>query len=95
MTPMELRMLLDTVLPFIIALAALGTGGKIVTAWLRNRGGGGGVSRQELQGISDQLRQLQESVDTMAVEVERIEESQRFNARLLSESRIQPRSDGP
>lgn len=93
MTPMEIRMLLDTVLPFIIALAALGTGGKIVTAWLRNRGGGG--SKQELQAISDQLRQLQESVDTMAVEVERIEESQRFNARLLSEGRLQPRSDGP
>ena len=93
MTPMEMRLLLDTVLPFIIALAALGTGGKIVTTWLRNRGGGS--SKQELQAISDQLRQLQESVDTMAVEVERIEESQRFNARLLSESRIQPRSDGP
>lgn len=92
MSPMEIRMLLEPLLPFIIALAALGTGGKIVTAWIRSRGGGG--SQRELQAISDQLRQLQESVDTMAVEVERIEEAQRFNARLLSEGRRHT-GDGP
>jgi len=93
MSPMEIRLLLEPLLPFILALAALGTGGKIVTAWIRSRGGGG--TKPELRTISEQLRTLQESVDTMAVEVERIEEAQRFNAKLLSEGRHQARSDRP
>lgn len=92
MTPMEIRLLLESVLPFILALAALGAGGRIVSAWLRSRGAAS--SQKELRAISEQLRQLQESVDTMAVEVERIEEAQRFNARLLAEGRV-PRGTGP
>lgn len=90
MSPVELRILLDTVLPFVIAITAIGTGGKIITTWLRNRGGGNiaaGANERAFREISQQLHQLQESVDTMAVEVERIEEAQRFNARLLSEGR--------
>jgi hypothetical protein len=90
MTPMEIRLMLESALPFILALAALGTGGRIVSAWLRSRGAA--TSQKELRAISEQLRQLQESVDTMAVEVERIEESQRFNARLLAEGRVPPGS---
>lgn len=35
--------------------------------------------------ITPQLQQLQESVDTMAIELERISEAQRFSAKLLSE----------
>jgi hypothetical protein len=88
MSPLEIRLLLDTLLPFAVALAAIGTGGKIITTWLRNRGGRGG-NEGALRDISRQLQQLQESVDTMAVEVERIEEAQRFNARLLAEGRGQ------
>ncbi|MCE9602915.1 MAG: hypothetical protein K8S21_11985 [Gemmatimonadetes bacterium] len=42
----------------------------------------GMVSAAELQ---PQIRQLQESIDTMAVELERISESQRFQAKLLAE----------
>lgn len=77
-------MLLEGVFPYIVALAAIGTGGKIITTWLRNRGG---PAREELRGISDQIAQLQHAVDTVAVEVERIEEGQRFATRLLSEGR--------
>jgi membrane protein required for beta-lactamase induction len=85
MSPIELQILLDTVLPFAVALAAIGTGGKIITTWLRSRGGKD--STKALQELSRQIQQLQESVDTVAVEVERIEEAQRFNARLLAEGR--------
>lgn len=35
--------------------------------------------------VAQQLAQLQQSVDTLAIEVERISESQRFQARLLAE----------
>lgn len=35
--------------------------------------------------VSAQLRELQESVDAMAIEVERVSEAQRFQAKLLSE----------
>jgi hypothetical protein len=35
--------------------------------------------------VSQQLKVLQNSVDTMAIEIERISESQRFQDRLLSE----------
>ena len=94
MSPIELEILLETVLPFAVALAAIGTGGKIITTWLRNRGGAAGNDKA-LQNISQQIQQLQESVDTVAVEVERIEESQRFNARLLAEGRGEPPHRNP
>lgn len=42
-----------------------------------------GVIRAE--DLQPQIRQLQESIDTMAVELERISESQRFQAKLLAE----------
>lgn len=35
--------------------------------------------------VAQQLAQLQQSVDTLAIEVERISESQRFQAKLLAE----------
>ncbi|HUF29831.1 MAG TPA: hypothetical protein VMM77_04135 [Gemmatimonadaceae bacterium] len=84
MSPAELTSLLDILLPSLIAMVAIGTAGKVITTWMRSRGG---AAPKELHAISDQLKQLQHAVDTMAVEVERIEESQRFNARLLAEGR--------
>jgi hypothetical protein len=42
----------------------------------------GSVRAADLQ---PQIRQLQESIDTMAVELERISEAQRFQAKLMSE----------
>ncbi len=41
----------------------------------------------ELQTLHRQMEQLQQSVDTMSIEVERISESQRFQSKLLLESR--------
>lgn len=39
----------------------------------------------ELQALRQQLEQLQQSVDTMSIEVERVSESQRFQSKLLYE----------
>jgi hypothetical protein len=41
----------------------------------------------ELQTLHRQMEQLQQSVDTMSIEVERISESQRFQSKLLFEGR--------
>jgi hypothetical protein len=35
--------------------------------------------------VADQLQQLQQSVDAMAIEIERISESQRFTSKLMAE----------
>jgi hypothetical protein len=43
----------------------------------------------ELQTLHRQMEQLQQSVDTMSIEMERISESQRFQSKLLFESRQQ------
>jgi hypothetical protein len=37
------------------------------------------------QDVTPQLQQLQESVDAMAIELERISEGQRFSVKLLTE----------
>jgi len=61
--------------PFAIAMARL--------IWKR----GSAPPRPAVDsGTQQRLEQLQQSVDTIAVEVERISESQRFVTRLLSES---------
>jgi hypothetical protein len=41
----------------------------------------------ELQTLHRQMEQLQQSVDTMSIEMERISESQRFQSKLLFENR--------
>jgi uncharacterized membrane-anchored protein YhcB (DUF1043 family) len=42
-------------------------------------------SKQVTHGDDDRLEHLQQSVDAIAIEVERIAEAQRFSAKLLSE----------
>ncbi len=72
----------------LIPLAGMATGaffiwvcGKVV---LRLLGGGEGAAPKELAAIDRRLAALQQSVDTMAVEVERISEGQRFTTKLLA-----------
>ncbi len=44
-----------------------------------------GASNDELRDLQATLAQLQSSVDTMALEVERISEGQRFTTKLLAD----------
>jgi hypothetical protein len=44
-----------------------------------------GPSKDALRADDHRLEQLQQSVDAIAIEVERIAEAQRFSAKLLSE----------
>ncbi len=50
------------------------------------------VDPVQLRSVQDQLTQLQTAIDTMALEVERISEGQRFTTKLLSEK--SPRREG-
>ncbi|HEY4734924.1 MAG TPA: hypothetical protein VIH53_10295 [Gemmatimonadaceae bacterium] len=54
---------------------------RLITKWLEPRP----VPPRELGAISDRLGRIEAAVDAIAIEVERISESQRFTARLQSE----------
>jgi hypothetical protein len=65
-----------------------------VGAWLGSRFGARRALKEArsyvLGDANAQLAQLQQSIDTIALEVERISEAQRFSARLAAEPRQQP-----
>ena len=54
---------------------------RLITKWLEPRP----VPPRELGAINGRLERIESAVDAIAVEVERISESQRFTARLQSE----------
>ena len=62
---------------------------RLITKWLEPRP----MPPRELSNISGRLAKIEAAVDAIAVEVERISESQRFTARLQSEQ--QARLPGP
>ncbi|MBI2795617.1 MAG: hypothetical protein HYX65_02805 [Gemmatimonadetes bacterium] len=73
----------------ILALAGMMSGTTVIVAgmytWLRARRQPESLPRETTVQILAQLDSLQQSVDTMSLEVERIAEGQRFTTRLLSE----------
>jgi hypothetical protein len=54
---------------------------RLITKWLEPKP----VPPRELATISSRLEKIEAAVDTIAVEVERISEAQRFTARIQSE----------
>ena len=54
---------------------------RLITKWLEPRP----VPPRELAAINGRLERIEAAVDTIALEVERISEAQRFSARLQSE----------
>ena len=70
----------------IIAIVAIagGTISQILKVWL-NRPGRAVPPQADLREIRDGLGQLQQAVDAIAVEVERLSEGQRFTTKLLSD----------
>ncbi len=62
---------------------------RLITKWLEPRP----VPPRELSSINGRLERIETAVDSIALEVERISEAQRFSARLQSEQ--QPRLSSP
>ena len=62
-----------------------------VAAWIGGRFGARSVlkeaRRNALGEVNDQLRRMEQSIDVIALEVERISEAQRFAARVAAEPR--------
>jgi len=60
----------------------------LATLWFRRRKDTGALPRDVMQRIENRLTEMQQSVDAVAVEVERISEGQRFTTKLLAERGI-------
>jgi hypothetical protein len=58
---------------------------RLITRWLEPKP----VPPRELSAINERLERIEAAVDTIAVEIERISEAQRFSARLQSEQQAQ------
>jgi hypothetical protein len=70
----------------IIAIVAVSVGAMsgVLKIWL-NRPVRSGIPHPEAKEIRDGLRNLQDAVDAIAIEVERLSEGQRFTTKLLAD----------
>ena len=85
---------MDISIGFFLTLAIIIIGLPLARAFARRmdrRGGTAQVSNE----VSSQLAHLNQAVDAIALEVERISEGQRFTTRLLSEQRDAARQTLP
>ena len=70
----------------IVAIVAVSAGALsgVLKMWL-NRPVRSAIQQPEAKEIRDGLRNLQDAVDAIAIEVERLSEGQRFTTRLLAD----------
>jgi hypothetical protein len=79
-------MVVQDVLQYALTFVALLATYRLLKTYLERRGS----SPKELREVADRLARLEQAVDAVAVEVERISESQRFTARVLAEQQPSP-----
>ena len=77
----------DISIAFFLMVAVIIIGLPLARAFARRMDRKGGGPAQIPREVSDQLVQINQAVDAIALEVERISEGQRFATRLLSEQR--------
>lgn len=88
------QQVVDISIAFFLTMAAIIIGLPLARAFARRmdrRGGGSQIPSD----LSHQIGQLNQAVDAIALEVERISEGQRFTTRLLSEQRDSARQTLP
>jgi hypothetical protein len=67
-------------------LSMVGIVGALANAWIKTRESrSSGGSSRDLREIAERLTRLEQGMDAVALEVERISEGQRFTSRLLAE----------
>ena len=80
--------MIDEILPFAFAFASLAVGASIVLplvrAWAKRLEKRGDVHAIPSE-VSSRLERMEQAIDSIAVEVERISEGQRFTTKLLSD----------
>jgi hypothetical protein len=76
----------DAVLVFgsVVLVTAMVLAYSLIVKWM-NRNKGAGPDRMALAAIEERLGRIEQGVDSMAIEVERISEGQRFTTKLLAE----------
>ncbi len=79
----------------IVALASMAmtfsTIVVIARAWInRGRSQQGGASGASMEPVMDRLLRIEQTLDAVAIEVERISEAQRFATRLMAEREQAP-----
>jgi hypothetical protein len=87
------RSIIDDAFAFVGGLTALGCFTGIVITWMRRTRSSAVPTAdvlRRLDAIAEQVARVDGSIDTMAVEVERISEAQRFTARVLAERSATP-----
>jgi hypothetical protein len=67
----------------IVAIVA-GTSYSLIKIWLQ-RSERSSIPEANLKEVHDELGQLQQAVDAIAIEVERLSEGQRFTTKLLAD----------
>ena len=73
--------MLTDILVFLGLVIAMALGTTVLVAFFRRRQ----FSPKSLDEISARLSRIEQSVDTTALEMERVSEAQRFTARILAE----------
>ncbi len=85
----------DISIAFFLMIAAVVIGLPLARAFARRMDRKGAAGPQIPSEISSQLAHLNQSIDAIALEVERISEGQRFTTRLLSEQKEAARQSLP
>ena len=66
-------------------LAIAGMGYSLIRRWIDRAE----VSKAELRAIDERLARIEQAVDAMSVEVERVSEGQRFATKVLAERTVE------
>jgi hypothetical protein len=74
---------------FVVIVVAIVTSGvtlgMIAHAWAESRKRGAGNPQPRLDAIDARLSRMEEMIETVAIEMERVAEGQRFTAKLLAD----------
>lgn len=62
-----------------------GVAGSIAWAWVRGKRASSSVPDGSITRIEQRLERMEQAIDAMSVEMERVSEGQRFTTRLISE----------
>src|SRR5690348_6760275 len=79
---------------FFVTVAVIALGIPIIRAFTRRFVDRAPVSPAISADVHDRLERIEQAVDTVAIEVERISESQRYLTKLMADSRALPDAGG-
>jgi len=80
---MPSELMIPAVATVVIVAIAAGTLYSLLKMYMK--GGGGRTPPADLKEIRDGLARMEQAIDAIAIEVERLSEGQRFTTRLLAE----------